>query len=70
MAPRCLSEGTSSDDFIVAVIQYRRVAGDTGDQVPERVSAHHDDDNGADSQPYPCLYQQLRQPVSIRFPER
>lgn len=52
------------------MIQYRRVAGDTGDQVPERVPAHHDDDNGADSQPYPCLYQQLRQPVSIRLPER
>lgn len=47
-----------------------RVAGDTGEQVPGRVPAHHDDDNGADCQPYPRLYQQLRQPLSIRLPER
>lgn len=48
----------------------RRVAGDTGDQVPGCVSVHHGDGNGADSQPYPRLHQQLHQPFPLRLPER
>lgn len=70
-APRCLSKEALSIGFLVSsLMMWYRVAGDTGEQVPGRVPAHHDNDNGADSQPYPCLYQQLRQPVSIRLPER
>lgn len=58
---------SSPCDFIHGIVH---VPGDTGVQVPGRVPVHRDDDNGADSQPYPCLYQQLRQPVSIRLPQR
>lgn len=68
---KVLSEGIT--DFRHSVIRYhpqRHVAGDTGDQIPGHISAHNGYDNGADSQPYPRLYEQLRQPLPVRFLKR
>lgn len=50
--------------------QHHVVAGDTGDQVPGDVPAYHGDDNGADSQSYSRLHQQLHKPFPLRLPQR
>lgn len=60
-------KGTCLEETIVfffLIFRYRRrpqrhVAGDTGDQVLGDVPAYYGDDNGADSQSHPRLYQQL-----------
>ena len=43
--------------------------GDPGDKIIGRVPIDISDDNGADSESYSGVHQQLRQSYSLRFPQ-